>query len=409
MLDLPAVRTDLDDAIRQAIDAKTKPPGSLGRVEALAARIARIQGTLTPRLRRCRLTLFAGDHGVASEGVSAYPQAVTRQMVANFLAGGAAANVFARANGVEIAVVDAGVAGDPLDAPGLVSRRIAPGTRNLAIEPAMTREQYETALRAGAELDAGRGTGASAEAGVRMEDESEAGAGPETRTAAEARTGNGASVGARPGDGTIGDAEAHAEAHAGAGIGDGDGTWFDAAAFGEMGIANTSSATLIAHKLIGAPLDALTGRGTGLDDDGLARKLRVLARAADRTANRLEPGDALREYGGFEIAMMAGAMIGAAHTRAVVIVDGFIASAAALAAVRLAPALTDYLVFAHRSAEPGHDVVLDALGASPLLDLGMRLGEGTGALLAWPILRSAAAMLSDMASFESAGVSGRSG
>ena len=176
-----------------------------------------------------------------------------------------------------------------------------------------------------------------------------------------------------------------------------------------MGIANTSSATLIAHKLIGAPLDALTGRGTGLDDDGLARKLRVLARAADRTANRLEPGDALREYGGFEIAMMAGAMIGAAHTRAVVIVDGFIASAAALAAVRLAPALTDYLVFAHRSAEPGHDVVLDALGASPLLDLGMRLGEGTGALLAWPILRSAAAMLSDMASFESAGVSGRSG
>ena len=149
MLDLPAVRTDLDDAIRLAIDAKTKPPGSLGRVEALAARIARIQGTLTPRLRRCRLTLFAGDHGVASEGVSAYPQAVTRQMVANFLAGGAAANVFARANGVEIAVVDAGVAGDPLDAPGLVSLRIASGTRNFAVEPAMSREQYEAALRAG--------------------------------------------------------------------------------------------------------------------------------------------------------------------------------------------------------------------------------------------------------------------
>ena len=345
MLDLAAVRTDLDDAIRLAIDAKTKPPGSLGRVEALATRIARIQGTLTPRLRRCRLTLFAGDHGVASEGVSAYPQAVTRQMVANFLAGGAAANVFARANGVEIAVVDAGVAGDPLDAPGLVSRRVAPGTRNFTIEPAMTRKQYDSALHAGTAL----------------------GAGTE------------------------------------------DGTGVDAAAFGEMGIANTSSATLIAHKLTGTPLDALTGRGTGLDDGGLARKLRVLARAADRTSNRLEPGDALREYGGFEIAMMAGAMIGAARTRAVVIVDGFIASAAALAAVRLAPALTDYLVFAHRSAEPGHDVVLDALGASPLLDLGMRLGEGTGALLAWPILRSAAAMLSDMASFETAGVSGRNG
>ena len=343
MLDLPAVRTDLDDAIRLAIDAKTKPPGSLGRIEALAARIARVQGTVTPRLRRCRLTLFAGDHGVASEGVSAYPQAVTHQMVANFLAGGAAANVFARANGVEIAVIDAGVAGDPLDAPGLVSRRIAPGTRNFAVEPAMTREQHEEALRVGIELAADRGPAP------------------------------------------------------------------DAVAFGEMGIANTSSATLIAHKLIGAPLDALTGRGTGLDDDGLARKLRVLARAADRTANRLEPGDALREYGGFEIAMMAGALIGAARAGAVVIVDGFIASAAALAAVRLAPALVDYLVFAHRSAEPGHEVVLDALGASPLLDLGMRLGEGTGALLAWPILRSAAAMLSDMASFESAGVSGPNG
>ena len=343
MLDLPAVRTDLDDAIRLAIDAKTKPPGSLGRVEALAARIARVQGTVTPRLRRCRLTLFAGDHGIASEGVSAYPQAVTRQMVANFLAEGAAANVFARANGAEIAVVDAGVAGDPLDAPGLVSRRIAPGTRNFAVEPAMTREQYEEALRVGIELAADRGPAP------------------------------------------------------------------DAAAFGEMGIANTSSATLIAHKLTGAPLDALTGRGTGLDDGGLARKLRVLTRAAGRTTDRLPPDEALREYGGFEIVMMAGAMTGAARAGAVVIVDGFIASAAALAADALAPTLRDYLVFAHRSAEPGHEVVLDALGASPLLDLGMRLGEGTGALLAWPILRSAAAMLSDMASFESAGVSGPDG
>ena len=174
-----------------------------------------------------------------------------------------------------------------------------------------------------------------------------------------------------------------------------------------MGIANTSSATLVAHKLTGAPLDALTGRGTGLDDDGLAHKRRVLARAAARTARRLDPEAALREYGGFEIVMMAGAMIGAARAGAVVIVDGFIASVAALAADALAPALRDYLVFAHRSAEPGHRVVLDALGASPLLDLGMRLGEGTGALLAWPLLRSAAAMLSDMASFESAGVSGR--
>ena len=343
MLDVPPVSSALDGTIRRAIDGKTKPPGSLGELEALAARIARIQGALAPRLRRCRLLLFAGDHGVAAEGVSAYPQEVTRQMVTNFLAGGAAANVLARANDVELSVVDAGIAGPPLDAPGLLARRTAAGTRNLAREPAMTREQYEASLRAGVEVGA--------------------------------------------------DAAAEGEG----------------AAFGEMGIANTSSATLIAHKLTGAPLDVLTGRGTGLDDDGLAHKRRVLARAAARTPERLDPHAALTEYGGFEIVMMAGAMIGAARAGAVVIVDGFIATAAALAAERMAPSLRDYLVFAHRSAEPGHQAMLDDLGARPLLDLGLRLGEGTGALLAWPLLRSAAAMLSDMASFESAGVSGPGG
>ena len=341
MLDVLPLSRTLDDAIRRAIDSKTKPLGALGAIESLAARIARIQGTLTPSLRRCRLTLFAGDHGIAHEGVSAYPQQVTRQMVANFLAGGAAANVLARTNGVELRVVDAGVAGEPIDAPGLVSRRIAAGTRNFAVEPAMTEEQCDAALRAGDEL--------------------------------------------------------------------GEDVAADAAAFGEMGIANTSSASLVAHKLTGIGLDALIGRGTGLDDGGLARKHAILARAAARTAPRLDARRALREYGGFEVVMMAGAMIGAARAGAVVLVDGFIAGAAALAAVELAPALRDYLVFAHRSAEPGHRAVLDALGARPLLDLDMRLGEGTGALLAWPLLECAAAMLSDMASFESAGVSGPDG
>ena len=338
MFDLPPVSSALDDAIRQAIDSKTKPLGALGVVETLAAQIARIQGTLTPSLHRCRLTLFAGDHGIAHESVSAYPQTVTRQMVANFLAGGAAANVFARTNGVELQVVDAGVAGDPIDAPGLVSQRIAAGTRNFAVEPAMTAEQCDRALCAGEEL--------------------------------------GANIAAH------------------------------AAAFGEMGIANTSSATLVAHKLTGAGLDALIGRGTGLDDDGLARKRTILARAAMRTAERLDTYGALREYGGFEIVMMAGAMIGAARAGAVVLVDGFIASVAALAATEIAPALRDYLVFAHRSAEQGHRTVLEAIGAQPLLDFDMRLGEGTGALLAWPVLECAAAMMSEMASFESAGVSG---
>ena len=338
MLDPPPVSGALDDTIRRAIDSKTKPLGALGIVETLAAQIARIQGTATPSLKSCRLTLFAGDHGIACEGVSAYPQAVTRQMVGNFLAGGAAANVFARTNGVDLQVVDAGVAGAPIGVPGLVSRRIAAGTGNSVVEPAMTREQCEAALHAGDEI------------GVNV--------------------------------------------------------MADAAAFGEMGIANTSSATLIAHKLSGAGLDALTGRGTGLDDGGLARKRAVLTRAAMRTAERLDARDALSEYGGFEIVMMAGAMIGAARAGAVVLVDGFIASTAALAAVEIAPALRDYLVFAHRSAEHGHRTVLEILDAQPLLDLDMRLGEGTGALIAWPILKSAAAMMAEMASFESAGVHG---
>ncbi len=339
MLHVPPVSRALDPAIQEAVDAKTKPLGALGVVETVAMQIARIQDTLTPRLRSCRLTLFAGDHGITEEGVSAYPQAVTRQMVGNFLAGGAAANVFARTNGVDLQVVDAGVAGDPpLEAPGLVSRRIAAGTRNTAAEAAMTAGKCEAALRAGEALGAAAGA--------------------------------------------------------------------DAAAFGEMGIGNTSSATLVAHKLTDAGLDSLVGRGAGLDAAGVARKHAVLERAAGRTAARLDPVDALRQYGGFEMVMMAGAMAGAARAGAVVLVDGFIAGVAALAAVRMAPALRDYLVFAHRSAEHGHGVVLAALDARPLLDLDMRLGEGTGALLAWPVLRCAAAMLSEMASFESAGVSG---
>ena len=338
MFQVPPVSRALDEAIRRAIDSKTKPPGALGVVEAVAAQIARVQNTLTPKLRSCRLTLFAGDHGIAAESVSAYPQAVTRQMVANFLAGGAAANVFARTNGVELQVVDAGVAGDPIETPGLVSRRIAAGTRNFAVEPAMTAEQCETALRAGEAL--------------------------------------GVAVAA------------------------------DTAAFGEMGIGNTSSATLVAHKLTGTALDSLVGRGAGLDDAGLSRKQGILEQAARRTAAPLDARDALREYGGFEIVMMAGAMMGAARAGAVVLVDGFIASVAALAAVQMAPALREYLVFAHRSGEHGHGAVLAALDARPLLELDMRLGEGTGALLAWPVLKCAAAMLSEMASFESAGVSG---
>jgi nicotinate-nucleotide--dimethylbenzimidazole phosphoribosyltransferase len=330
------VSGDLDAALAAAIAGKIKPLGALGRIEDLAAQIGRAQGTLAPRMERCALTIFAADHGIAAEGVSAYPQAVTRQMVAAFLAGGAASTVFAAALGVPVAVVDAGVAGPPIEAGGLVARRLGPGTANFLHRPAMSAAELDRALEAGRAL--GR---------------------------------------ASPGE---------------------------AAAFGEMGIGATASAAAVANKLTGLPLAALVGRGAGLDDAGLARKAAVLAAAAARTAPRLGPEEALAEYGGFEIAMMAGAMLGAAEAGKLVLVDGFIATAAALAAEGMAPAARPAFVFAHVSAEAGHRPLLDAIGARPLLDLGMRLGEGTGALLAWPIVKAAAAMLRDMASFESAGV-----
>ncbi|QHL91563.1 nicotinate-nucleotide--dimethylbenzimidazole phosphoribosyltransferase [Sphingomonas changnyeongensis] len=329
---------DLAGQIRARIDSLTKPLGALGRIEALAAQIAALQGRTDPQMAACALIIFAGDHGIAGEGVSAFPQEVTRQMVLNFLAGGAAANVFANSLGVPLSVVDAGMAGPRMEHPGLIDRRIARGTRNSAVEAAMTAEQCAAALRAG-----------------------------------------------------------HALAQEAA---------CDALCLGEMGIANTSAASLVAHKLTGVSLDLLVGRGTGLDDGALAHKAAVLARAAARTAPQLDALTALAEYGGFEIAMMAGAMLGAAQARRIVIVDGFIAGAAAAAALAIDPAVRPALVFAHRSAERGHAALLEALDAEPLLDLGLRLGEGTGALLAWPLVRAAAAMIRDMASFSAAGVSG---
>lgn len=327
-----------DAQIQTALDAKTKPLGALGRIEVLAADIARFQNTLSPRMDRCGLIVFAADHGIAEEGVSNFPQAVTRQMVANFLAGGAAANVFAVTAGIDMRVVDAGVAGEPILHPRLINRRIGPGTSNSAAEPAMSAAHLAAAL----------------DAGERLAEEGE----------------------------------------------------YDALAFGEMGIANTSAATLIGHKLTGAPIAALTGRGTGLNDTALAHKTSVLTHAAARTPENLSAEETLIEYGGFEIAMMTGAMLGAAGAGRMILVDGFIATSAALAATRLDPAVRAALIFAHASQEAGHKILLDALSARPLLSLDMRLGEGTGALLAWPLVRAAAAMLRDMASFEDAGVSG---
>lgn len=329
--------TEFETALQAAIDGKTKPVGALGRIETLAAQIARLQGSLSPRMERCRLTIFAGDHGIAAEGVSAYPQAVTRQMVLNFLAGGAAANVMARALGVEVAVVDTGVVGEPVAHPALLSRRIRAGTRSFLVEPAMRNEECAEALAAGEAIGANS-----------------------------------------PGE---------------------------AAAFGEMGIGNTSSAALVLAKLTGLPLDLLVGRGTGVEGPALAKKRDILNRASARTPVRLSPEVALREFGGFEIAAMAGAMIGAAEAGKLVIVDGFIVTVASIVALGLRPEIRKALVFAHVSAEAGHRPALNWLHAETLLSLDLRLGEGTGALLAWPIVKAAAAMLREMASFESAGVS----
>ena len=337
------MRTDKNDfevQVTDSLNSKTKPVGSLGRVEELAAQIARVQKTLSPRAETCSLTIFAGDHGMATAGVSAYPQSVTRQMVLNFLAGGAAANVFARSVGTKVQVVDAGVVGDAIDHPDLIDRRIAPGTQNAVENAAMTEAQLEEALEQGQDI--------------------------------------------------------------------GEAIKADVACFGEMGIGNTSSASLLISKILGQSVLDLTGRGTGLDDEGVQRKSELLQTAASRTPSQLNGKTALLEYGGFESVMMVGAMIGAAQTGRITIVDGFIATAAALCAKTLSPGCEASFIFSHKSSEQGHALVLDALGAKPLLDLNMRLGEGTGALLAFPLVKAAAAMLREMASFESAGVSGPS-
>ena len=328
--------------LQARIDGKTKPPGSLGRLELLALQIGMIQQSLTPSLDRPHLLIFAGDHGAARAGVSAYPQEVTWQMVENFLGGGAAINVFARHNGLALQVIDAGVAHDFGGRHGLLDAKIAFGTHNYLERAAMSAGQRDAALARGAAI-----VRQVADQGCRV-------------------------------------------------IG-----------FGEMGIGNTAAASLLTHHLTGAPLADCVGRGTGLDDAGLARKQALLASAAQRAALPLaaDPLEVLAEFGGFEIAMLVGAMLAAAERRMLLLIDGFIVTASLLVAARVAPAVRDYCVFCHHSAEAGHLALLGALQATPLLDLGLRLGEGTGAALAWPLVRAAAAFLDEMASFASAGVS----
>jgi nicotinate-nucleotide--dimethylbenzimidazole phosphoribosyltransferase len=331
---------ELERVLRAKIDGKTKPLGSLGRIEALALQLGLMQGSLTPQLNSPQVLLFAGDHGAAREGVSAYPRDVTWQMVRNFLAGGAAICVFARLHGLALTVVDAGVDHEFAPHPQLIDAKLARGTGNSLIEPAMSAAQCDAAVARGAAIV------------TRLHE-----------------------------------------------------TGCNTLILGEMGIGNTAAASLLVHALTGWPLDDCVGRGTGLDDAGLARKRALLARAAARAGRIDTPAQALREFGGFEMAQLAGAMLAAAQRRMAIVIDGFIVGSVVLAASRAQPALLDYCVFAHRSAEAAHGALLRALGAEPLLDLELRLGEGTGAALAFPLLRAAEAFLNQMASFESAGVS----
>jgi len=325
--------------LQQAIDQKTKPLGALGQLEAVALQLGLIQNRLDPTVAHPFALVFAADHGVTRHHpVSAYPRDVTWQMVANFLGGGAAINVFCCTLGIPLKVVDAGVDHPIPPHPDLIEAKLAWGSRDYVTEPALGRPLAEAAVAKGVEIVANL---------------------PQP---------------------------------------------LDCLIVGEMGIGNTASASLLLHCLTGLPLAALVGRGTGLDDQGVATKRQILEQALARGSCPQNPWDILAEYGGLEIAQMAGAMIAAAARRAVVLVDGFIATAAALVAQRLEPRVSPFLIFSHVSQEQGHRAVLDHLGVKPLLALDLRLGEGTGAALAYPLVRAAAAILSDMATFASAGV-----
>ena len=338
---ISALNKTLEPALIQKINTKTKPLGALGRLEDIALQIGLIQQTLTPQLSKPSMLVFATDHGIANSGVSSYPQAVTAQMVLNFLSGGAAINVFSKQNGFLLRVIDAGVNHVFKPDSNLIDAKISMGTANFLQQPAMTQAQYEQALTRGASI-------------------------------------------------------ASAEIAAGCNV----------MAFGEMGIGNTSSASCLMSVLCGLPIEECVGRGTGLDDAGLAQKTATLSQAIKHHAlNGQNTLQVLATFGGFEIAMMVGAMLGAAEQKALLLIDGFIASAALLVAAKLQPNIIDYCVFAHCSNEHAHRAMLKYLGAKPLLDLDLRLGEGTGAVLAYPLVQAAVNFLNEMASFASAGVS----
>ena len=331
------------DSARSRQDVLTKPPGSLGRLEELSIKLAGIQGRAIPQIRHKVIFTMAGDHGVVAEGVGNWPQEVTAQMVYNFLSGGAGINVLARQVGARVVVVDMGVATKLEPHPQLISRKIAPGTQDMFLRPAMTPLQAVKAIETGIEL-----------------------------------------VGSELAKG------------------------LDIVGTGDMGIGNTTSSSAICAAMTGKPVAKVTGRGTGITNEQLAHKIEVVKRAlAINRPDPKQPLDVLAKVGGFEIGGLAGVMLAAAAYRIPIVLDGFISGAAALIAVALAPGLKDFLIAAHVSAEAGHKVLLRHLRLEPMLDLGMRLGEGTGAVLGIFLAEAAARVLAEMSTFAEAGVSER--
>jgi nicotinate-nucleotide--dimethylbenzimidazole phosphoribosyltransferase len=334
----PSSTPAVGQAVHERWDSLTKPRGSLGLLETSVAKLAEIQGTAMPSVNRRGIYVFCGDHGITEEGISPYPSVVTREMVKNFVRGGAAINVLCRQLEVETAIVDAGIAGAKIE--GVIDRRVGSGTRNFLKGPAMSREEAETAISSGIDL--------SQDAGER----------------------------------------------------------FDLVGVGEMGIGNTTPASAILCALTSAKPEEAAGRGAGLDDDGVRRKREVLKAAlAMHGVTERDPLGVVSAVGGFEIAMMAGFILGAASRRLPVVIDGFISGAAFLIARSLYPAIGQHVFFGHRSAELAHERLLTHVGAVPLLDLGLRLGEGTGAVLAMGVLTSAVALYREMATFAEASVS----
>jgi len=338
----PVDRMAMNSA-RARQDTLTKPQGSLGRLEELSIKLAGIQGKPIPQIRHKAVITMAGDHGVVAEGVGNWPQEVTAQMIYNFISGGAGINVLARQVGARVVVVDMGVAADLEPHPQLISRKIAPGTQNMFLRPAMTPEQAVTAIETGIEV-----------------------------------------VGSEVAKG------------------------LDIVGTGDMGIGNTTASSAICAAMTGEPAAEVTGRGTGITDEQLAHKIEVVKRAlAVNRPDPKQPLDVLAKVGGFEIGGLVGVMLAAAAYRIPVVIDGFISGAAALIATALAPRLREFLIAAHVSAEPGHKVLLRHLRLTPLLDLDMRLGEGTGAVLGIFLAEAAARILAEMSTFAEAGVSER--